>query len=91
MTKTIWKFPIEIEDIQEIEMPSPAIPLSFQMQGNSPTLWCLVDPEMGMVKKKFRLAGTGHKIDNSLEELNFIGTAQLLHGMLIYHLFEIVD
>ena len=93
MTLTIWKFPIEIKDELEIEIPSPAIPLTFQMQNSNsvPTLWCLVDPEMGMVKKKFRLVGTGHKIDKSLEELKYIGTTQLLHGMLIYHLFEIVS
>ena len=91
MTLTIWKYPIEIKDEHEIEIPSPAIPLAFQMQNGKPTLWCLVNPEMGMVKKKFHLAGTGHKIFNILEELKYIGTTQLLHGMLVYHLFEIVS
>ena len=91
MTLTIWKFPLEIKDELEIEIPSPAIPLAFQLQKGRPILWCLVDPEMGLVKKKFRLAGTGHKIDNSLEELKYIGTVQLIHGLLVYHLFEIVS
>ena len=91
MTKTIWKYPIEIQDVQEIEIPSPAIPLAFQIQDREPILWCLIDRDMGLVKKKFRLAGTGHLIKNSLEELKYIGTVQIWGGRLVYHLFEIVS
>lgn len=91
MTKTIWKYPLTIKDEYEIDIPSPAIPLAFQTQRGEPTLWCLVDPEMGLVKKRFRLAGTGHIINNSMEELKYIGTAQLMKGMLVYHLFELLS
>ena len=91
MTLTIWKFPIEIKDEHEIDIPSPAIPLTFQIQNGKPILWCLVDPNMGLIKKKFFLTGTGHVIITTLEELKYIGTTQLLHGMLVYHLFEIVS
>ena len=91
MTLTIWKYVIKIEDEQELGIPSPAIPLSFQLQDRLPTLWCLVDREKGMVWKKFRLAGTGHLIKNSLEELKYIGTVQIWGGRLVYHLFEIVS
>lgn len=89
--KTIWKYELEIKDEHILEIPSPAIPLGFQVQYGKPVLWCLVDPEKGMVKKRFRMAGTGHEILFTLEELNYIGTIQLLGGNLIYHLFEILS
>ena len=90
MPKTIWKYPLNIEDDHILEIPSPAIPLCFQVQDGIPTLWCLVDPELKKVTKVFRLAGTGHQINNSLGELVHIGSVQLLGGKLVYHLFEIL-
>jgi len=88
--KTIWKYLLSIEDEQEIEIPSPAMVLCVQTQNHIPCIWCLVDPEMGLIKKKFRLVGTGWEINNSIEDLKYIGTTLLLKGMIVYHLFEIL-
>ena len=89
---TIWKYPLDLlSDNIELEIPSPAKSISFQIQYGKPTLWCLVNPDMDTVKKKFRMAGTGYTIDDKLEDLKHIGTVQILNGNLIYHLFEVVS
>lgn len=90
MPLTVWKCLLNIEDEHVLEIPSPAITLSFQVQNGALVLWFLVNPELGKVTKVFRLAGTGHQINNSLSELEYIDTVQLKGGKLVYHLFEIL-
>ena len=45
MNKTIWKYKLKIDILQEIIMPIGARILSVQMQSNTPCLWVLVDPK----------------------------------------------
>ena len=45
MNKIIWKFPLDVQPYNKIEMPSGAKILSLQVQNNKPTLWILVEPE----------------------------------------------
>lgn len=87
--KTIWKYSIPIEDDIEIEMPHGAEILCVQMQGGEPRLWVLIDPEGLMTTRRFRLAGTGHPIEEI--GLKYIGSFQMLNGRLVYHLFEKIN
>ena len=41
--KTIWKFPVPVNDGNVLEMPEGAKILSVQVQGETPCLWALVD------------------------------------------------
>lgn len=84
--KTIWKFPFPIEDEITLTMPEGARVLAVQMQGNTPCLWALVDPDAPTKPCRFRLFGTGHPVPEGLG--NFIGTFQMMGGGLIWHLFE---
>lgn len=45
--------------------------------------------ERELEERNFRLAGTGHRIEEEQEKLSFIGTFQLYGGSFIGHLFEI--
>jgi len=91
--KTIWKFPFEIKDHVEIEMPKGAKPLCVKTQGDSlanliyrrSCLWCLVDPDNPKVTRSFELRGTGHTFDGS--EGDYIGTLHMAEDQLVYHLF----
>jgi len=85
---TIWKYPIPITDYFEIEMPKGAKILSFQIQRDKPQIWALVDSFVEKEKRHFRLAGTGHNLELSILNTQYIGTALMLEDNLVWHLFE---
>ena len=86
---TIWKFPLEIEDVQLVKMPHHARILSAQMQAGTVTLWALVSPLNQHVNREIRILGTGHPADAVVASpaLPFIGTVQDRHG-LVWHIFD---
>jgi hypothetical protein len=84
---TVWKYNIAIDDYQQFAMPSGAQPLCVQMQGSFAQLWALVDPDAQVETRYFRLAGTGHQIDDT--NPRYIGSFQMNNGVFIFHLFEI--
>jgi len=83
----IWKFPFEIEDCFEIEMPFSAKILTVQYQGNTPCIWAIVDTGNSRATMKFRVLGSGHYI-NSFDGLEYIGTIQQPDLPLVWHIFE---
>ena len=87
MQKTIWKFPLDIDDSQEIEMPSDYQILAAQVQAGSPQLWVLVDPDTPPSKVTIEIVGTGHRILD--KKRKYIGSFQLLAGALVYHCFQL--
>lgn len=88
--KTIWKFPLQTTDQQSLEMPESAEILSVQVQGETPCLWALVDPQAIRLTRVFETFGTGHPVpvDAGHIRRKFIGTYQLLSGALVFHVFE---
>lgn len=83
---TIYKYTLEIEDHQEIVMPSGAELLTAQMQNGVACLWALVDPVKVPEKRGIVIRGTGHEISGPLGK--YIATFQLGGGRLIFHVFE---
>lgn len=86
--KTIWKFKLEITDIQTISMPVGAEILCVQMQGSDPCLWAIVTDHESIPKMNITLRtyGTGHPIDSTKEQ--YIGTYQSMSGQLVFHVFK---
>lgn len=86
---TVYKYPVPLEGVFQLDLPKGARLLSFQAQRDEACLWALVDPEALSETRSFRLAGTGHPIDMPAARLAFVGTAQFRGGSLVFHLFEI--
>ena len=86
MTKTVWKFEFAAQDDTLIEMPEGAVVLTVAVQFGLPCLWALVDPEAPKVRRRFRLAGTGHPLGPEVGA--YVGSFQLSRGHLVFHLFE---
>ena len=84
--KTIWKFPFEVTDSIEIEMATGAEILHVDVQAGQPCLWARVDNNRCKEIRRFRVAGTGHPLDD--ERLAHIGSFFLAGGTLVFHLFE---
>jgi hypothetical protein len=87
--KTIWKFPAKVQESFELDMPKGARVLCVQNQGpNNPQMWALVDPSAPIERRRFRVAGTGHRMEDDKQFADYIGTYQLHDGDLVFHLFE---
>lgn len=84
--KTIWKFPLDITDLQPVRMPQGAQILSVQMQYDRLVLWAVVDPEAKGELRTIEIIGTGNLVNPASRQ--FIGTVQMNGGLLVWHIFE---
>ena len=85
--RTIFKYPVQIADQFDVEMPAGASVLSVQVQGDQPQMWVAVDTEARVVRRAFAVRGTGHPLQRDVGR--FVGTFQMLGGALVFHLFDI--
>lgn len=86
MIRTIYKFSLDITDVQFIEMPEGAQILSAQNQSGNISLWALVDVEKPLEKRDIRIYGTGHPYEFNDSDAKYISTVQ--QGPLAWHIFE---
>lgn len=87
--RAVFKYEVPIDDHVTLRLPVGAELLHFGNQRDVPMLWALVDPEMPKTERKFRMAGTGHAIEEP--NVRFVGTAQFSAGALVFHLFEVLS
>lgn len=89
---TVHKYPVPLTDHFTLQLPEGAKVLSVQEQHGSQCMWCLVREGAPPEPRLFRLAGTGHPIQevSSEECLYYIGTWQSMEGALVWHLFEVI-
>jgi len=84
----IYKYPLNIDDEQEVSMPLGAEILTVQLQHGRPHLWAVVDDEQpNMCARKLVIIGTG----NPMPEVGrYINTFQSVNGgfTLVWHVFE---
>ena len=84
--KTIYKYPLQVTDTQEIEMPAGGMALSVQMQNGVPCLWAVVDTDAPKIKRIIHVYGTGHPMESHVHR--YISTFQMQGGALVFHAFE---
>lgn len=79
----IYKYPIHLKK-KSVFMPAGARILTVQMQGDTPTIWALVDPAKKPCDRLIHVFGTGWDIPKHIDR--YIGTWQ--DGGFVWHLFE---
>lgn len=84
MTLQVWKFPLRPDEV--VIMPIGAKPLHVGEQFGSLVLWALCDDQADQEPRLFEIVGTGHPLPDY--PLDFIGTALLMGGTLVLHVFE---
>jgi hypothetical protein len=83
----ILKYPFEVEDEFELNLPVAARFLTVQVQDNIPCMWFQVTHETAYLEmRKFYVVGTGHPFNPS--DSVYLGTFQMLEGMFVGHLYE---
>lgn len=96
MIKKIYKYPLEVTDIQTIMIPIGAEILCVQVQNDVPCIWAKVDPQMSLTQRGFVMYGTGQPITQTNNIQKYIGTFQIIGGRpvfpqhLVFHLFELL-
>ena len=85
--KTIWKFSLQFGTI---EMPKGAKILAVQNQNDAPCMWAEVDDTQPLERRVFTVFGTGHDLSIPKNK-EYIGTYQQHDGVLIWHLYEILE
>lgn len=83
--KTIYKYTAPIIDELTIAMPTDTEVLCVQIQDGLSQIWAKVDPDKGLVERRFYWRGTGHPADGLGR---YVGTVQMHDGALVFHLFE---
>lgn len=90
--RTIWKFSLDIANVQTITIPKNHRYLHVGEQDEKPAIWAEVDSLDNTVTKTIYIFGTGHNMDGRNRELlvptnGYIGTAQMKNG-LVWHIYE---
>jgi len=82
--KTVWKFPIEITDVQILQMPHGAeiIHAGLDPQGG-PCVWARVNPNNSPAETSLHISGTGHPVPDG--DNRHVGS--LNQGPCVWHLW----
>ena len=88
MPRTIWKFPLDVIDEQDIVLPVDSEILCVQNQKAIPYLWVELDPEApnGRLRHRITIEGTGHWVAEDAG--SYVGTFQVRNGDLVFHVYD---
>lgn len=85
----IYKYPLEMKPVQEVEMPHGAQIIHVAAQYEIPCLWAIVDPNSPTEKRVIGMATTGaHFPEGELSAGLHLGSFMLAGGKFVGHLFE---
>ena len=92
---TIYKYELEIRDLQVLKIPYGYKIISIQQQDDNICMWVIVDPACKDVQVIIRCFGTGHNLEPSFS-LEYLGTVVLTNPGIesevisssVWHFFE---
>lgn len=86
----IWKFPLSIDPVVDIEMPYRAKLLHVAEQQGSYFVWALVHTGARKVTRRLHIFGTGMEVPEVFNENpdKYVGTFFMLGGQFVWHVFD---
>lgn len=84
--KTVYKYPIDLTDVQSIAMPQGAASIMVHVQDGHPYIWAVVDTDALMVLYRFYVVGTGNPMPDDAGRHH--GSFMLHNGALVFHVFS---
>lgn len=86
----VYKYTLQVTDIQVLELPTAAKILDIQVQNGEPQLWALVDERHHYTEARtIAIYGTGHPMSENCGE--YIATFQMHNGQAVVHAFEVME
>lgn len=92
--KTIYKYNLQVTDVQQIILPKGAKILCVQTQRNNLAMWAEVDTDEITETESVIIGmfGTGHPIPQQMEyNRHYISTFQIENGALVFHVYKRMD
>ena len=87
--KTIYKYTLTTHEKQIVPMPKDALILTASDQGSEVCVWVEVETENGLYPRMIEVFPTGGEIPTNMgTERTYLGTAKLMGGSLIFHIYE---
>ena len=86
--RTIWKTSIPIRDSVTVYLPKGVRALSCHANDDPAgviDVWWEVETDNEHVDTPLTIAGTGHPLDDRLDNVRFVGTT--FHGPLVFHVY----
>lgn len=92
---SIYKYTKSLDDTIELELPKFAQIVHVESQSDGlddiVSIWALVNPNTEYKeKRKIRIAGTGHPINNESSQVVYINTFTTMNRKLWFHALEIL-
>jgi len=83
----IWKYELQVTDMQQVEVPKGAKLLSVANQNGALCLWAIVDASKPRETRHIEIIGTGNPVPTDMGvDRKFIGTAVI--NPFVWHVFE---
>lgn len=84
----IWKYPLELQDRQIVQMPDGAELLHVADQDGVLCVWARVDEQRPPTDRIIYVRGTGHPVERKADgEIHrYVGSAQ--QGYFVWHVFD---
>lgn len=83
--RTIYKYPIEITDLQKIEMPIGEVLHAGLDPSGTPCIWAAVDTECDRISQEILIYGTGNTMPVYPSGRRHVGT--FVQGQFVWHVF----
>jgi hypothetical protein len=88
MDVVIWKFSIDLQQEQGVEIPKGAQVLTAQIQRSKISLWAKVDPHAPHILMTVLVLATGQDCDEkTFKEMRYLSTVQSNQGEFVWHVF----
>lgn len=84
-SRVIFKYQLDVTDIQKIRLHKDAQILSIQDQHDIVCLWALVNLEAPMEERTIEMYGTGHDVPAGRTHLGSVQN----HDRFVWHVFEV--
>ena len=81
----IWKWDLQVTDLQTVNVPIGAKLLTVQTQNSLPRLWALCNEQAPPRTRRIAMYGTGNTIESYPG--TYIATFQV--GEFVFHVFEV--
>ena len=85
--KAIHKYSLQRIGSQLVNVPHEIEIVSILEQDNVIVVYGIVDSEDKKFPREFRVYGTGHPLDEDIEDFRFLGTVSTENGALMWHVF----
>jgi hypothetical protein len=86
---TVYKWPLDLTDVQEVAIPEGTRCLHVGEQNGVLTLWGWCDSDEPLRDRRIAVVGTGNPAPSS-REANHLGTVVMPNGF-VWHVFEAVE